>query len=149
MLKALKLISLSKTTTMRITSFIAVTAIALSFVACGDKKAEDNKEVLNSKTTEEIDNTTVTNDTLTPHVDTEAPVTVTIRGKVSQITMGKDGYTALIKDDSGREYYATISRVNLHDPKQYKDVKAGDVITVKGESFKLEDKLHIKVHELK
>jgi lysyl-tRNA synthetase class II len=132
---------------MKTKPFILILAAALSLASCNDKKAEENNE--GAAATEEIDKTAVASDTLTPNVDTEAPVTVTINGKVADITMGKDGYTAHITDDSGRDYYATISRVNLHDPAQYKEVKAGDKITVKGESFKLEDKLHIKVHELK
>jgi hypothetical protein len=132
---------------MKVKALILILATALSLASCGDKKADTNEGVANS--TEEIDKTAVANDTLTPNVDTEAPVTVTVNGKVADITMGKDGYTAHITDDSGRDYYATISRVNLHDPSQYREVKMGDKITVKGESFKLEDKLHIKVHELK
>ena len=133
---------------MKVKASLLILATALSLASCGDKKADSN-EGMADKSTEEVDKTAVANDTLTPNVDTEAPVTVTVNGKVADITMGKDGYTAHITDDSGRDYYATISRVNLQDPTQYKEVKTGDKITVKGESFKLEDKLHIKVHELK
>jgi len=82
-------------------------------------------------------------------VEVDAPVDVTVNGTVGEITFGKDGYTAQLKDDSGREYFVTISRANLDDPKQYRELKAGDKITVKGESFKLDNKLHIKVEELK
>lgn len=121
----------------------------MSLTACNDKKDNDvNDMTALDSAAHPIDNTEVDRDTLTPEV-TEAPVTVTIQGRVAQITNGKDGYTALIMEDSGREYYATISRVNLADPQQYREVKEGDKITVKGESFKLDEKLHIKVHELK
>jgi lysyl-tRNA synthetase class II len=82
-------------------------------------------------------------------VEVDAPVDVTVNGTVGEITFGKDGYTAQLKDDSGREYFVTISRANLDDPKQYRELKAGDKITVKGESFKLDNKLHIKVEDLK
>jgi len=79
------------------------------------------------------------------HVETEAPVTVTVSGKVADITTGKDGYTAKIKDDSGKEYFVTISRVNMGD--KYREVKAGETMTVKGESFKMDDGLHIKAEK--
>jgi len=122
----------------------------LLFAACNDKKDNDVDDMTAVDTTVyPVDNTAVERDTLTPDIDVEAPVTVTVQGRVAKITNGKDGYTVLIKEDSGKEYYATISRVNLADPKQYKEVKEGDRITVKGESFKLDEKLHIKVHELK
>lgn len=135
---------------MKLKLILAMFAASFVFAACGDKKTADGEDVTasDSISTEEIDKTAVANDTVTLPVDTEAPVVVTVRGKVGQITNGKDGYTAQIKDDSGKEYYVTISRVNMADNKQYREVKAGDMITVKGESFKMEDQLYIKAETL-
>jgi lysyl-tRNA synthetase class II len=128
-----------------------VLAVALALASCADKKSVevDNPEVTDSITATPADGTAVANDTTATAVETEAPVAVTVKGKVSKIVFGKDGYTAQVKDDSGREYFATVSRSNLDDAKQYRELKVGDVITVKGESFKLEDELHIKVEDLK
>ena len=132
-------------------SLVMLAAAAMSVTACNEKKEGTDAEM-------------TANDTVAAHghdehdghghdhdaeIEIEAPVDVTINGKVGEITFGKDGYTAQLKDDSGREYFVTISRANLDDPKQYMELKAGDKITVKGESFKLDDKLHIKVEELK
>ena len=56
-----------------------------------------------------------------------------MKGKVTQITRGKDGYTAEIKTDAGKTYSAVISSVNLAGSGQYREVKIGDVIEVEGE----------------
>lgn len=113
--------------------------LGILFVSCNNKKeAHVNDKAVNDTITIEKES-----------LPTEAPVKVIVRGRVAEIIYGKDGYTARINDDSGKQYFATISRVNLDDPKQYKDVKQGDLITVKGESFKVDGKLYIKVHELK
>lgn len=135
---------------MKLRNSILILAATLSLAACGDKKTSESTDGTATDSVEfkEIDKTAAANDTVAPAVDTEAPVTVTVRGKVSQVTNGKDGYTAQIKDDSGREYFVTISRVNMADGNQYKEVKAGDMITVKGESFKMGDELHIKAETL-
>lgn len=135
---------------MKTRLFLLLAASIFSMTACNDKKGNDidNMTALDTAAYP-VDNTTVESDTITPEVDTEAPVTVTVQGRVAQITKGKDGYTALIREDSGREYYATISRVNLSESQQYREVKEGDRITVKGESFKLDEELHIKVKEIK
>ena len=137
---------------------LAVSAISLT--ACNDKKESAEGDTINVDTaaTHEHDGHGHSHagdshehdhDGADAVVEVEAPVTVTINGTVGEITFGKDGYTAQLKDDGGREYFVTISRANLDDPKQYRELKAGDKITVKGESFKLDNKLHIKVEELK
>ena len=58
---------------------------------------------------------------------------VSVKGKVTQITRGKDGYTAEIKTDDGKTYSAVISSVNLAGSAQYREVKIGDMIEVEGE----------------
>ena len=56
-----------------------------------------------------------------------------VKGKVTDIERGRDGYTAKIKTDDDKTYSAVISSVTLGA--QYRDVKIGDVIEV-------EDKTH-------
>lgn len=72
----------------------------------------------------------------------------TITGKVDSIESGKDGYTAKISTDGKEVYFATISIVNLGGPQNYKQLKIGDVVAVKGEIWKTEDEKHIKVTEI-
>lgn len=72
----------------------------------------------------------------------------TITGKVDSIESGKDGYTAKISTDSKEVYFATISIVNVGGPQNYKQLKIGDVVSVKGEIWKTEDEKHIKVTEI-
>ena len=113
---------------------------AFAVISCGDKK---NAET----TTDNADTAIVETDTVTSE-EMNAPVTVTVKGKVAHIVPGKDGYMAEITDDTGKTFFTTISIPNMKDPKQYRQVKVGDVVTVKGESWKMDDELHIKVEEL-
>ena len=71
-----------------------------------------------------------------------------ITGKVDSIESGKDGYTAKITTDSKEVYFATISIVNVGGPQNYKQLKIGDEVSVKGEIWKTDDEKHIKVTEI-
>ncbi|AXB55539.1 hypothetical protein [Flavobacterium fluviale] len=71
-----------------------------------------------------------------------------VSGKVESIESGKDGYTAKITTDKKEVYFATISIVNVGGPQNYKQVKIGDVVSVKGEKWKTDDENHIKVTEI-
>ncbi|MFC0781263.1 hypothetical protein [Flavobacterium sp. HJSW_4] len=71
-----------------------------------------------------------------------------VSGKVESIEAGKDGYTAKITTDAKEVYFATISIVNVGGPQNYKQLKIGDVVSVKGEKWKMEDENHIKVTEI-
>lgn len=130
-------------------------AALVSLAACADKnKSETDTVTPVDSVASPVDNTAVETDTVTtvPPAETtvpDAPVTVTVSGTVTGIQQGKDGYTAEITDDAGAVYLATISIPNLKDPKQYRAVKNGDKITVKGPSWKMEESLHIKAEELK
>jgi|GEM_PF-1975745 len=73
---------------------------------------------------------------------------VNISGTVSDIQPGKDGYTAKIVTAENQVYFVTISHSNLTTPDQYKTVKPGEMIKVKGDFFKLGDENHITVREL-
>jgi len=83
--------------------------------------------------------------------NTEKNEVSSVTGEIIAIQNGKDGYTATIKDFDGKEYYATISIVNLQKSGgDYKAYKVGDKITVSGSSWKdTEGKMHITVHQLK
>ncbi|WP_163400594.1 hypothetical protein [Flavobacterium fluviatile] len=72
----------------------------------------------------------------------------TVSGKVDLIEAGKDGYTAKITTDAKEVYFATISIVNVGGPQNYKQLKIGDEVSVKGEIWKTQDEKHIKVTEI-
>lgn len=72
----------------------------------------------------------------------------TVSGKVESVEFGKDGYTAKINTDKKEVYFATISIVNVGGPENYKVLKQGDEVTVKGEFWKTDIEKHIKVKEI-
>jgi hypothetical protein len=72
----------------------------------------------------------------------------TVTGKVDLIEAGKDGYTAKISTATKEVYFATISIVNVGGPQNYKQLKIGDNVSVKGEIWKTDDEKHIKVTEI-
>lgn len=71
-----------------------------------------------------------------------------VSGKVESIESGKDGYTAKINTDTKEVYFATISIVNVGGPQNYKQLKIGDVVSLKGEIWKTDDEKHIKVTQI-
>ncbi|GGB80407.1 hypothetical protein GCM10007424_20660 [Flavobacterium suaedae] len=130
--------------------FISAITILLT-TACKNKEAEEKLEnepaAIALQDTVSTDNTEV--------ATTEDPVTIpadgdriTVTGKVIAVNVGKDGYTATITTKEEKEYSATISMPNLKDPKQYRTVSEGDIITVTGEVTNLENDVLIKVEEL-
>jgi hypothetical protein len=70
-------------------------------------------------------------------------------GKVQEIVMGKDGYTAKLATTNNSIYLATISRPNLLDPTQYRQVSTGETIQVKGDVFTISGVNHMTVRVLK
>lgn len=72
----------------------------------------------------------------------------TVSGKVESIESGKDGYTAKITTDSKEVYFATISIVNVGGPQNYKQLKEGEEVTLKGEIWKTDAEKHIKVKKI-
>ena len=72
----------------------------------------------------------------------------TVTGKVDSIEAGKDGYTAKISTAAKEVYFATIIIVNVGGPQNYKQLKIGDEVSVKGEIWKTEEEKHIKVTEI-
>ena len=74
----------------------------------------------------------------------------TVSGKVQSIEFGKDGYTAKINTDKNEVYFAIISIVNVGGPQNYKQLKVGEQVVLKGEIWKTETftEKHIKVKEI-
>ncbi|MGO4771643.1 hypothetical protein ACEN2I_08260 [Flavobacterium sp. W22_SRS_FK3] len=72
----------------------------------------------------------------------------TISGKVQSVEFGKDGYTAKINTDKNEVYSAIISIVNVGGPQNYKQLKEGEEVTLKGEIWKTDTEKHIKVKEI-
>lgn len=71
-----------------------------------------------------------------------------VSGKVQSVEFGKDGYTAKINTDKNEIYFATISIVNVGGPENYKQLKEGEEVTLKGEIWKTDTEKHIKVKEI-
>ncbi len=70
-------------------------------------------------------------------------------GKVQEILLGKDGYTAKLAATDNSIYLVTISRANLLEPTQYREVSTGETIQVKGDIFKISGVNHMTVRVLK
>lgn len=70
-------------------------------------------------------------------------------GKVQEILLGKDGYTAKLAATDNSIYLITISRANLLEPTQYREVSTGETIQVKGDVFKVAGVNHMTVRVLK
>lgn len=69
----------------------------------------------------------------------------TIKGNVQEIQFGKDGYTATVRSADG-VYDAVISRVTLGDA--YKELHVGDIVTLSGDTLKLNDRTQVMVHKI-
>ncbi|MCF0055832.1 hypothetical protein [Dyadobacter sp. CY356] len=68
-------------------------------------------------------------------------------GTVQNIEYGKDGYTAYLKDKSGEDFDAIISRVRME--KGYRVLKAGDHVALSGDTIHVENKVRVLVKEIK
>lgn len=102
-------------------------SIGIAFTACcGSKKVKQTSTELNEG----------------------APLT--IRGKVTGIENGKDGYTATVKSEADKMYKVTISRINLEKSKSpYKRYEVGEAISVTGDWWKdAEGNIYIKATKL-
>lgn len=129
--------------------------VALCLTGCNKKQPEgENPEELKSYTVKgnlPPANTPADTTQATPQqapADMAVPAEgeeVTLRGKVTEITPGKDGYMAKLKIAEGQFFTATISIPNMKDPKQYKKVNVGEMVTVTGSYFKLGKDNGVKV----
>lgn len=75
---------------------------------------------------------------------------LSIRGQVTGIENGKDGYTATIKSEANKIYKVTISRINLEKSKSvYKKYEVGDKASVTGDWWTdTEGNIYIKATKL-
>jgi len=123
----------------------------LNLTACSEKKDAVTTQDP-SAAVDAIDTTAAVTDTVNtaaiPAETTTEGTDITVKGEVTEITNGKDGYMAKIKDSQGTFYTATISIPNMADPKQYRAVKVGEVINVTGTTFTLGEETGIKVSSL-
>ena len=118
---------------------IAVLAVAVNVVACNDKKTDGVSN--NATDVTEVDNTTVVTPEPSANAETKS---VTVKGIVIKVEHGKDGYTAQIKDGDGQYYFVTVSRANLAEPGDYREVNVNDEITASGEQWEMNGEVHIK-----
>jgi hypothetical protein len=68
------------------------------------------------------------------------------KGTVQNIEFGKDGYTASLKDDAGKDFDAVISRVKLQTG--YRELKSGEVVKLFGDTMSLDNRLRIIVNKI-
>ena len=68
------------------------------------------------------------------------------KGTVQAIEQGKDGYTAALKDDKGQDFDAVISRVKMQTG--YKTLQPGDVVTLYGDTIRLDSRLRVLVNKI-
>lgn len=75
---------------------------------------------------------------------------LSIRGQVTAIENGKDGYTATVKSEANHIYKVTISRVNLLKSKsEYRSYTVGEKISLTGDWWKdAEGNIYIKATKL-
>ncbi len=123
--------------------FISALLLAMSgfTVSCADVK-KDGQDSGDSKDTIR---TNMDVEKETDEIESVGDTVISITGKVIHINNGKDGYTAKVRTSAGPDYYATISIPNMDNAKNYKAVKEGDIISVSGEPFKVENDTYIKV----
>lgn len=117
-------------------SLIKTLALAAVIISCSSPKAEEEEE----EPIEVVADTT--------RIEESPMRPIEVEGKVKEITMGKDGYTAQIVTGKDEVYFLTISIPNMKDPKQYKTVKPGETVKVKGDAWMLEQDNYITVREL-
>jgi hypothetical protein len=119
---------------------LALLSAVIAFASCESNK----KSTINETGDEVVKVRTPTQDTVNKDEKPAADIR-SVEGKVIDTNHGKDGYTAKI-ETSGKEIYAvTISHSNLKDPKQYKEVKAGETLKVTGDFWKMGEENQITV----
>lgn len=72
----------------------------------------------------------------------------TITGIVSNVTLGKDGYTAAVQTDTDGIYAALVSIVNVGGREKCQPSNIGDKVTFKGEPYVLGNTKQLKVTEI-
>lgn len=125
---------------------LVIAAVVVAFTsACKNKAAEVNASNDTIAVTSE-EATIITADTVAVLPDTAVAEgdTITVSGKVTGITTGKDGYMAKIETADGKPYTVTVSIINLKNPRQFKSAAVGQEITATGEVFMLGEDTGVK-----
>jgi len=123
--------------------FIAAGIAMLTLSSCKDKAAEEN--IANDNASTEVDATAIDTVAVAQPEDVTAENEIkSVKGDVTEIVNGKDGYTATIKDMDGDLFDVVISIPNLKDPKQFRRVNVGQRIKVTGEHYMVGDRHTIK-----
>ena len=118
---------------------LTMLSAVIAFASCNSHKVESQPD--SNIQTETVQPTTKN----TNEVTSDGKV---VEGIVNEITFGKDGYTATIETNEKVIYQATISRVNLTDPKQYRDLNKNEIVKLKGDVWKMEDENQLTVREI-
>lgn len=128
-------------------NIILVASALFVLAACNKKQAEsENPDNVKSYTVKgslpanSVKTDTIASSSQPEQNDAMMPTEgeeVTPRGKVTEITQGKDGYMAKLKIAEGQFFTATVSIPNMKDPKQYKKVTVGEMVTVTGSYYKI------------
>jgi len=120
---------------------LAMMSAVIAFASCNSAKTEAKPEIKTETAAAEVDTAAAVSEDL----KTE---TKSVEGKVTEILNGKDGYTATIETADKEIYLVTISHSNLKDHTQFRSVKIGETIKVKGDYWKMENTSNITVREL-
>ncbi len=122
---------------------IAIVSAFITLVACEQHKKstviESGEEVVKVRTPKE--------DTITK-TEVAENTSISVGGIVTDINMGKDGYTATIETSEKEIYHVTISHANLKDPKQYKQVEKGAMLNVSGDYWKMDNQNQVTVRTI-
>lgn len=73
---------------------------------------------------------------------------ITINGTVTELTFGKDGYTAQVQTEKEGVYAALVSIVNVGGREHYQTCNVGDKVTFKGIASTLGDAKQLLVKEV-
>lgn len=121
---------------------LIVLSAAFVLASCNSNKTESS--TANPQTAVERS----TSDSIIPNDKVADEKTKTIEGIVKEIAFGKDGYTATIETNEKLIYQATISRVNLTNPKQYRDFNKNEIVKLKGDVWKMENENQLTVRAI-
>lgn len=113
----------------------------------GKDEIQQRPFMFNEKTGREQTNTASADWIKIPKVecsdDAHHEANVTATGTIGTIMQGKDGYMATLKSEDGNEYLITMSIIRME--KQYVAYKAGDKVTVSGDTIHVNNKVNILV----
>lgn len=68
------------------------------------------------------------------------------KGVVQQIELGKDGYTARLRDRRGHEFDALVSRVRMQQA--YRVLQVGEQAKVLGDTIHLNERIQVLVRQI-